>query len=295
MVTIEEIFCAVDDFCQNNKVNYSKIELEGEKKSRKRDCKLSCSETMTILIYYQFSKFRDFKSYYLQYVCSQLQSAFPDLISYNRFIELIPRIFPNMIFFLQEQFEEPIGIAYIDSTELPVCHKKRIKQHKVFDGIASIGKSSKGWFLGLKLHLLVNHQGGLIAAKITPGSVDDRSPVTEMAENIFGKLYGDKGYISSDLTKKLKTKGISLITSSRQNMKPKIMSLFDKLALRKRVMIESINNQMKNVFQVEHTRHCKPINAFCYIVASLVAYCFYPNKTSAKIDFNKMGLLDVNS
>lgn len=295
MVTIDEIFCVVDDFCKDYVVNYKRTQLSDGKRRRNRAAKLSNSEIITILINFQYSKFRDFKAYYTRSVVVDLKSAFPDLVSYSRFIELIPRVLPQLASLLQHSFAKPTGIAFIDSTEIPVCHKKRIDRNKVFDGLAKTGKSSKGWFLGFKLHLLVNHDGGLVSAKLTTGNTDDRAPVKDMAKNIFGKLFGDKGYISKELYSDLLDMGVYLVTSIKKNMKPKMLSLFDKLVLKKRPMIESVNNQLKNFFEVEHTRHRSPVNAFAHMISALIAYCLNPNKPSANIDYHALGLIEMDS
>ena len=89
------------------------------------------------------------------------------------------------------------------------------------EGIASIGKTTKGWFYGFKLHLICNHFGELITCTITPGNIDDRTPIPEMTHNVFGKLFGDKGYISKKLFNELFSRGLQLITGIRDNMKNK--------------------------------------------------------------------------
>ena len=293
MITIDEIFCLVDDFCKEKQVNYNPHLLSPVTPKRQRATKLSESEIITILIYFHYSKMRDFNAYYTLHIGGPLQSAFPDLISYNRFIELIPRVLESMYAFLQRHFVPSTGIAFIDSSELPVCHPKRMKRNKVFQGTGAIGKSSKGWFFGFKMHLLINHDGGLVSAKITPGNVNDRKPVIEMARTLGGKLFGDKGYISKTLTKKLMEKGVTLITSIKKNMKPQVLSLFDKAVLKKRSLIESVNNQLKKVFHIEHTRHRSPINAFVHMFAGLAAYCLNPNKPSANIEYISQELLEA--
>ena len=181
--------------------------------------------------------------------------------------------------------------GFVDSTPIIVCHSKRIYGHKVFKGIAEIGKSTKGWFYGFKLHLICNHRGELVSCQITPVNVDDRSPIPEMAKDLFGKLFGDKGYISKKLFEALFTKGLQLVTGIRDNMKNKLMPLFDKLILRKRSMIESINNQLKNVFQIEHTRHRSPVNGFINIIAGLIAFTHHDKKPKLDIDVSN-GALD---
>lgn len=286
MVTIEEIFCAVDDFCKNNDVNYEKTQITAGKKTRNRETRLTISEIITIIIYYQFSKYKDFKAYYLLHASTMLKPAFPKLVSYSRFIELIPRVLNIMILFLHSNFAEPTGISFVDSTQIAVCHKKRIDRHKVFDGLATIGYSSKGWYLGFKLHLICNHNGELIAAKITTANTDDKQPIPSMARKLFGKLFGDKGYISNKLSEELLDKGIVLITSIRKNMKPRIMSLFDRLVLKKRTLIESINNQIKFKFDLEHSRHRSALNGFTHMISTLIAYCLNPTKPKANIEYN---------
>ena len=89
-----------------------------------------------------------------------------------------------------------------------------------------------GWSFGFKLHLIINHLGETVALKLTKGNVDDRQPVSEMAECLFGKLYGDKGYISQALTGELLEKGVELITTVRKNMKKKFISLWDRAMLK---------------------------------------------------------------
>lgn len=286
MTTIVEIFCAVDDFCIKTENDSDLICLPtlNQTVKRQRASNLCDSEIMTILIHYQFSRYCDFKSYYLHMVLANMKKYFPGLVSYSRFVRLIPKVINKLSLLLRCSFSSATGISYIDSTEIPVCHKKRISRNKVFKGFAEVGKSSKGWFLGFKLHLLINHKGGLLGAKFTTANVDDRSPVLDMMNNNFGKLFADKGYISKKLTDKLHDIGVTLFTTIKSNMKPKIMTDFDRVLLKKRSLIESVNNQIKNFFEVAHTRHRSCVNAFCHMTSALIAYCFHPGKPKASID-----------
>lgn len=273
-----ELFCSVDDFVKVFYPEYKKHLLSNGYKQRLREYRLSMSEVMTILIYFHYSHYRDFKTYYLTYVCGNLAKEFPNLLSYKRFVALTRQTLAPLSAYLQSLKKTSDGIAFVDSTTITVCHPKRISSHKVFAGIAAIGKSTKGWFYGFKLHLVCNHRGELISCRITPGNIDDRVPLPEMVKNIFGKIFGDKGYISQALFDKLFALGLQLITGIRSKMKNKLMLMFDKLMLRKRALIESINNQLKFVFQIEHHRHRSPINGFVNILCALVAYIHYPNK-----------------
>lgn len=169
-------------------------------------------------------------------------------------------------------------IYVIDSTPLKVCINLRIPHHKVFRGVAERGKSSTGWFFGFKLHLVINHLGELMAVKITAGNTDDRKPVKELVKNLVGKLVGDKGYIKHELAKELIEQGLEFITNVKKNMKKKDMPFIDRILLRKRAVIESVNDMLKNHFQIEHSRHRSLIGMINCVFSALIAYTFYPAK-----------------
>tara|TARA_R110002050_G_scaffold191458_1_gene326218 strand:+ start:2219 stop:2818 length:600 start_codon:yes stop_codon:yes gene_type:complete len=170
------------------------------------------------------------------------------------------------------------GLEFIDSTCIKVCHNIRIPRHKTFDGIAQRGKGTMDWFYGFKLHLIVNHLGEIVAAKVTTGNVHDTQPVRALASGLTDKLYGDKGYLSKALTADLFDKGITLITTVRKNMKAKAISLWDRAMLSRRFIIETINDQLKNISFIEHSRH-RSMNGFMLnLLAGLVAYCLKESK-----------------
>ena len=194
-----DLFCHVDDFCLEFLPEMKK-QLIGDG-GRERPGQMSMSEIMTILIHFHQSGYRTFKSYYLKHVMIQLKPDFPDLVSYPRFVSLMPRTIIPLLAFLRVNFGQCSGISFIDSTSIAVCHNKRINRHKVFDGLATRGKTSMGWFFGFKLHLVTNDRGELLACQITPGNVDDRKPVHELVEGLWGKLFGDKGYLSKKETR----------------------------------------------------------------------------------------------
>ena len=179
----------------------------------------------------------------------------------------------------------------MDATTIKVCHNKRIPRHKVLAGIAARGKTSMGWFFGFKLHLSVNDRGEILACRLTPGNVDDRKPLPGMAKTLFGKLFGDKGYISQPLFDQLLAQGLELITPRRKNMKQRPLSLEDKLLLRKRSVIETINDQLKNISQIEHTRHRSVANFLVNLVCGLIAYCHQQKKPSLHLSDQQLQLL----
>ncbi len=186
---------------------------------------------MTILIHFHQSHYRTFKAYYTEHVQVHLSSEFPHLVSYQRFIALLPLMLVPLLAYLQSRYGDCTGISFIDSTSLQVCDPKRISQHHVFATDAKRGKTSMGWFFGFKLHLAVNDRGELLACCLTPGNVDDRAPVPRMVKGLRGKLFGDRGYISAPLTHLLFEQGLQLITRMRKNMKNHLMHLSDKLRL----------------------------------------------------------------
>src|SRR5262249_1983519 len=146
------------------------------------------------------------------------------------------------------------------------------------------GKGSMGWFYGFKLHLVINECGELLACQITSGNVDDRTPVPTLCQRLFGKLIADRGYISQALFEQLlDTFGLQLITKLRKDMNNRILPLIDTLLLRKRAGIESVVDELKNISQIEHTRHRSPIYCFINIIAGLIAYCHQPKKPSLNL------------
>ena len=146
-----------------------------------------------------------------------------------------------------------------------------------------------GWFFGFKLHLIVNDRGEIQALNLTKGNVDDRVPVPKMAKNIQGKLFGDKGYLSSQLFTQLWENGLQLVTTIRKNMKPKLMPLMDRILLRKRFIIETINDQLKNICQIQHSRHRSPINFIANLFGGLICYQLAEKKPSLNIELPDFG------
>jgi hypothetical protein len=270
-MSVLELFCDVDDFMLSFALQWRASQLAAGKQ-RARAGSLWPSEVMTILIHFHQAHSRTFKAYDTEYVQVHLTREFPHLVSYQRFVALIPGVLVPMLAYLQSRFGACTGISFIDSTSLEVCDPKRISQHRVFAADARRGKTSMGWFFGFKLHLAVNDRGELLACCLTPGNVDDRAPVPSMVKRLRGKLLGDRGYISAPLTALLFEQGLQLITRLRKNMKNHLMHLSDKLLVRKRAIIESIIDQLKNISQIEHSRHRSPTNFVVHLIAGLLAY-----------------------
>lgn len=279
---VTELFCMADDFCKFFDAMMKKYTLKSDnKRAYHRDSTMSKSEIMLIMILFHDSGYRCLKHFYVEKVCKHLRHLFPKVVSYNRFVELEKQVaVPLALFIKKVLLGKCTGISFVDSTPLRVCRNQRIHIHKVFKGIAQRGKCSMGWFFGFKLHLICNEKGEVLNFIITPGDVDDRKPLEYKAfvEFIYGKLVGDKGYIGKNLFQRLFVDGIQLITKLKSNMKGALMSVSDKLLLRKRAIIETVNDELKNIAQVEHSRHRSFENFIVNMLGAIAAYCVFPKK-----------------
>lgn len=289
---IVALFCDLDKFAVDFEPQLRRQSLSDGKRRRSRPCGLHLSEVMTILVLFHASGYRTFKDFYLRHVRPHLRGEFPRLPSYNRFVERVPQAFLALAGFLRTRFGACDGIAFIDSTPLRVCHNARINGHKVMKGLAARGKTSTGWFYGFKLHLVINDRGELIDVRFTAGNVDDRKPVDALTARLFGKLVGDKGYIGKDLFQRLFRRGVQLITRIKSNMKNSLMVLFDKLLSRKRAIVETVIDQMKNICQIEHSRHRGVLHYFADVVAGLVAYTYRDKLPSLNLRPHELKLLE---
>ena len=271
-----------DDFCKFYDAMMAKYTIKrANKRDYHRDGTLSKAEIMMIIILFHGSGYRCLKHFYLEHVTKHLRHLFPELVSYNRFVELEREVaIPLVLFIKKVLLGKCTGISFVDSTPLRVCKNQRIHIHRTFKGIAQRGKYSMGWFFGFKLHLICNEKGEVLNFMITPGDVDDRKPLEYKAfvEFLYGKLVGDKGYIGKEIFQRLFVDGIQLITKLKSNMKGALMSMSDRLLTKKRAIIESVNDELKNIAQVEHSRHRSFDNFMVNLLGALAAYCFFPKK-----------------
>ena len=284
------LFCDIDDFCSVFEPAWRRRLLASGERRRNKPGALSLSEVMTILVLFHASGYRDFKSFYTRHVMEHLAGAFPKLVSYGRFVELQREALMPLWCYLHTRKGSCTGIAFVDATTLAVCHNLRIPQHKVFRDSARRGRSSMGWFYGFKLHIAINDRGELLSCYLTPGNVDDRRPVPHLARRLWGKLFGDKGYISQPLATLLQAQDLRLVTRLKKNMKNRFLPLCDKL-LRKRALIETVNDQLKNISQVEHTRHRSLWNFLGNVAAGLIAYTWQDKKPSLNIQLKEQFLI----
>ncbi len=281
-IDITALYCCLDDFCKLFE-EWEEHRLIPSEQTRQRTGKLSRAEMLFIMVLFHLSPFKHFKAFYRYGVGHQYRACFGDIPHYDRFVSLMPRLFAPLMVLLHGLSGEQAGIYFADSTKLAVCHNRRIHRHKVFDGLAARGKTSMGWFFGLKLHFVINHKGQIVALTITPGNTADSAVLDDLTRHLAGKLYADKGYIGNELFKTLWRRGLHLITGIRRNMKNHLMPLADKIMLRKRFLIETVLDTLKSEMGLEHSRHRSPVNAMVHVLSCLVAYAFRPGKPAISL------------
>jgi hypothetical protein len=273
-----KLFCELDDFTQQFNKKFCTHLLEQKNPQSFHKPEINISEMMCIEILYHHSGYKCFQYYYQQEVeKGYLQAYFPGAPSYNRFVQLKPHMLLYLIFYLNIcRIWQLCGIYFADLTKLAVCHNRRIHSNKVFTGRAARGNTSTGWFYGLKLFLVINAFGEIMNAFFTLGNVADNhlSTMIRLFSKLKGWAFADKGFINQKAVEQLLSKGLHLITGIRQYMKNKLIHMEQKLLLQKRGIIESVNDILKTVCDIEHTRHRSPINALVNLYAGLCGYTF---------------------
>lgn len=287
-----QLFITIDDFC---------IALEAWKQKQVQfknkvtnTPTVSDSELLTILVFYQCSGYKCFQYYYQELVATQLKTYFPQQITYERFVALLPRLLPGLYVFLKWQtlLSRHSNQYFIDSKKLVVCDNRRIHNHKVFQDCAKRGKTSTGWFYGFKLHLVINNYGQIMNFLFTQGNVADNNQAVlkYMLAGLQGQCFADKGYLTT-LFEEFYLQGLQLVTKVRAKMKNQLIKLSHYMKLRKRALIESVNDILTSVFDLEHTRHRSPVNALAHMLSALIAYCFYEDKPAVFIEHNHQLLI----
>jgi hypothetical protein len=276
-----ETFCIIDDLLKEFKEFERQNYLFGTVSTPTRIPKLCDSEIITILTLYHQSGYKSFKDFYTRFVKKALIKYFPGIVTYDRFLTLMRRVFMPLMGIIQILCLSAgrNGIYYVDASKLPVCHNLRAKRNKVFEGIARSGKTSMGWFFGLKLHLVCNEVGEIVAFKITSGNIADNNHETLkfLFKSIKGKVFGDKGYLTK-LKEYFLDRGLNVIAKYKDKMykkvKNQVIDATDFLISNKRGMIETIFDILKNNCDIWHTRHRSPVNSIIHLVSGLIAYQF---------------------
>lgn len=247
----------------------------------RRTPRLSASEIATILVGYHLSGYKCFEYYYRECMLKTYLNCFPTAPSYRRFVCYVVRVLPLLFLLLLYKCSQSVrtGYYFIDSKKLEVCHLRREKQHKVFKCFARKGKGSLGWFFGLKLHLVINHLGQLVSFLITPANTADNNHAVlkHLLHGLRGKCAGDKGYLTT-LFEQFYEAGLQLLVRPKRNMKSLPAFAEDVQLCKQRPLIESVNDILATVCDVEHTRHRNPLHGYASILSALIAYQYLPHK-----------------
>ncbi len=268
--SITASFCCIDDFAKTLE-DWQQHRLIDTGRQRLRSGKLSLSEMPFIMGRFHVSSCKDFKHFRFHGVEREFRDCLGDLPSHGRFVALMPRLLVPFCVLLHCFRGEKAGTHFADSTKLAVCHNARISRNRVFKGLAKRGRSAMGWFLGFKLHPIINDKGQVMAVRITTGNTDDRKPLEAMIAELEGKAFADKGCISKPLFQRLWQRGLHPITGIRRNMKNCPLPILDKVLPRKRFIIGTLSGKLKSSMGLEHTRHRSPINAFVHILSCIAA------------------------
>ena len=277
MDDLTELYGLIDDFYKAFEAQLKAHLLADGKRHRSHQGRLSLPELMTLVVLFHPIGYRQFKRFYLNPVCGYLRAEFPRLPTYQRCVERMPRGRVAWAAWVDPLTGKCSGVSMADPP-LAVCDHLRIARPRVFRGMAARGKSSTGWFFGFKWHRVIHHRGELLCVSLTPCKVDDRQPLRQFAQRLFGKRYADKGYIAKWLTDFLKNAGIEWVTQIKKNMKPVLRDPFDQAMLRQRSLVETVIDELKNLYQVAHSRPRSPFNFAVNLLAGLVAYGLMPNK-----------------
>ena len=216
-----------------------------------RKANLSTVEILTLIIFRYELKIHDWKNYH-RFLKTYHSQDF-DLPKYQNFIIQINNHMAaalQILNFLTEINKNaqlnPVSAA--DSSDLPVCTNKRIFEHKVCKGLAQRGKTSKGWFYGFKIHIIVDMAGNLQTIRIANAGSDERIVVKNMVRGLRCLvLLADAGYVSAGLTYYFYRLGIWYLTGVRNNMK-KLMTFWQHALLKKRQIAEVVFSVLKYRF-----------------------------------------------
>lgn len=264
-------------------LNYSGLQRLGKFRLPTRTPSLSPSEIVTIVAAYHLSGYKCFEYYYRECILGPYLNCFPKAPTYRRFVAFIFRSVPLLLLWLLYKVSQSIrtGHYYIDSKKLEACHLKRERSHRVFKGIARKGKTSTGWFFGLKLHLVINHLGQIVSFLITPGNVADNNKgvLHRLLQGLSGRCAGDKGYWTTLFETFLGEQGLILLVRPKKKMKQKPLVLpADVRFMKQRSLIESVYDILDTVCNVEHSRHRSPVNGLANMLSALIAYQYLEHK-----------------
>lgn len=278
------ILSASIQFCSDFEEKYYTFLKTAGFRKRIRKSKMELAELLTIQILFHLSSYTCFKQFYEKHVEVVYRDCF-FLVSYSQVNKMMNDI-PFLIdLFLKTRLQRSEKYYFIDSTSLAVCHRVRAPFNRVFAQQAKFGYSTiNGNFFGFKLHLITDHRGEIASYQILPANTHDSKPMVELADGLAGILCGDKGYISEEKRKILASKGLKIITPNKENALFKtIYRGVEKYMLRKRGLIESVFNKLKNVIHIQTNRSRSVAGFLSHCLSALLAYTFDEKKPAVQI------------
>lgn len=235
---------------------------------------LTDAELVTLALWRFHTGFSDWKHAYLCYV-THYTKEFPKLPSYKNFITGINRVAVKALWVLAALMylarKDNMLLKIIDSSALPVCKNKRISSHKVMKQFASRGKTSQGWYYGMKLHLVIDTLGSLLSVRITTGSIQDRKVTLSMLSRLFGIILADAGYCSLPLKTKLFHLGKDFVTAVRNNMR-QLMTKEQHQLLKRRQWVEVVLSSIKDRMKMATSLPRSVTGMLAHYIYTLLAY-----------------------
>lgn len=198
-----------------------------------RKLALTLTDILTLALFKQKNNIATKKSLYE--ICEPPCSYKTLVVNLNRWAYLAAIIL-TLIMKWNRNNQHPI--KHVDSTDIPVCLFKNAHAHKTMKALSAFGRSSKGTFFGLRLHIITDLARKLLKIRLTAADTDEREAVLPMSEEIRGILIGDAGYVSEPLCKQFYQEGKRLLfVKPRSNMK-KLMTKFQEWLYNTRAIIE---------------------------------------------------------
>jgi hypothetical protein len=269
------LYVKIDDMIKEYESQFGKLDFikqKGNKRGRKPN--LSSSEIVTLAILRYIFRFKEWKHFHA-FAITYLKDMFPKIPFYPNFLTQINRAIHYGLFILLifTKYNQLVSgtLKSVDATPLPVCDNRRISSHRVCNGIAQRGKTSKGWFYGFKLHLVVDEFGNILSFTITPGNIDDRVPLYVLLKKIHGIVLADAGYINHQIMEELFEKGIFLLYSVKGNMK-RLMSKEQHKLLKKRQIVEITFGVLKDRYGLETSIPRSFSGHMAHVIYILLAY-----------------------
>jgi hypothetical protein len=280
-VQLTKLYCFIDDFIKTlMKLPTGEVIAKGWKGKRGPERRLSLQEVITLNIMRFYIKVNDLKAFH-RLASQSYREYFPKLPNYENFLKASNKSLPAFVvllwylLFLNRGMKYG-GIFFMDSTALSVCDNHYISSHKVAKGFAARGKTTKGWFYGFKLHGVCDAMGNLLQVAFTSGNVNDSLMVEKLTEMLDGLYVADAGYLlKAETFKALFEKHKRVMAAARKNMK-RLMTAEQKVLLRKRSIIETTWDVLKERFELVYHLARKMDGLFRHYCSSLISFLLQP-------------------